>query len=149
MNASSPSSPFSRFLSRTVFASFVGTVALVSACSSSSNGKAPANPVTPVSTDSSGLGAFVDPFLGTGDAQATDPVANGLSGATFPGAAAPFGMVQFSPDTPNTDPPGYHYTDSDITGFSLTHLNGAGCPAERDMPLFPFAARPDFTVEPD
>lgn len=36
---------------------------------------------------------YVDPFIGTG------AVEGGLSGNNYPGAAAPFGMVQLSPDT--------------------------------------------------
>ncbi|MEO6419107.1 MAG: GH92 family glycosyl hydrolase [Polyangiaceae bacterium] len=123
----------------------VASVTLFAACSS--NSSVPADPAVAVSTVSSGLGAFVDPFIGTGDGQSPDPVGNGLTGATFPGAAAPFGMVQFSPDTPNPSPPGYHYADAIISGFSLTHLNGSGCPSLRDLPIFPSAARPDFSAE--
>ena len=65
----------------------------------------------------------VDPFIGTGG-----------EGHTFPGAAAPFGMVQLSPDT-NTAcvirecykwAAGYRYKDGTIEGFSHTHFSGAG-----------------------
>lgn len=65
----------------------------------------------------------VDPFIGTGG-----------EGHTFPGAVAPFGMVQLSPDT-NTGckirecypwAAGYRYTDPTIEGFSHTHFSGAG-----------------------
>ncbi len=79
----------------------------------------------------------VDPFIGTANGDAPDPVKKGASGATFPGAASPFGLVQWSPDTPGAAPPGYAYEDSSITGFSLTHLNGAGCPSLRDFPVLP------------
>ncbi len=61
---------------------------------------------------------YVDPFIGT-DAH----------GHTFPGATAPFGMVQLSPDTrlEGWDGcSGYHYSDSLIYGFSHTHLSGTG-----------------------
>jgi predicted alpha-1,2-mannosidase len=48
-------------------------------------------------------------------------------------------MVQLSPDTtpkaPNSD--GYDYRDHHITGFSLTHLSGAGCALYGDFPLLP------------
>lgn len=65
----------------------------------------------------------VDPFIGTGG-----------EGHTFPGAAAPFGMVQLSPDTDTRcrirdcygHAAGYRYDDSTIQGFSLTHFSGAG-----------------------
>jgi predicted alpha-1,2-mannosidase len=79
--------------------------------------------------------ALVDPFVGTGSG-------GDVVGAvdTFPGASAPFGMVQFSPDT--TSRPsggGYSYADSQITGFSLTHLSGVGCPITGDIPILPLA----------
>jgi predicted alpha-1,2-mannosidase len=71
--------------------------------------------------------ALVNPFIGTTN-QADD----------FPGADAPFGMVQWSPDTPSRpDGGGYEYNDSSITGFSLTHLSGPGCPGEGDVPILP------------
>ncbi|KQS03446.1 sugar hydrolase [Sphingomonas sp. Leaf357] len=65
----------------------------------------------------------VDPFIGTGG-----------EGHTFPGAVAPFGMVQLSPDTDTTctirdcyaHAAGYRYTDPTIQGFSHTHFSGAG-----------------------
>lgn len=51
------------------------------------------------------------------------------NGETFPGASAPFGMIQWSPDTgPKRRQAGYKYADSLITGFSLDRLSGAGCP---------------------
>lgn len=62
---------------------------------------------------------LADPMVGTG-----------FHGHTFPGATTPFGAVQFSPDTRegNWDAcSGYHYSDSTINGFSLTHLSGTGC----------------------
>ena len=58
----------------------------------------------------------------------------------FPGADVPFGMVQWSPDTsPNTVQAGggYSYSDSEINGFSLTHLSGTGCPSYQDVPILP------------
>ncbi len=71
--------------------------------------------------------AYVDPFIGTAD-QDDD----------FPGPDVPFGMVQWSPDTPSRPAGGgYSYADSSITGFSLTHLSGAGCPTEGDVPVLP------------
>lgn len=61
----------------------------------------------------------VDPFIGTG-----------FHGHTYPGATAPFGGVQLSPDTRrgNWDAcSGYHYSDTTLLGFSHTHLSGTGC----------------------
>jgi predicted alpha-1,2-mannosidase len=84
--------------------------------------------------------ALVDPFVGTGSGGA---VVGDVD--TFPGATTPFGMVQFSPDT--TSRPaggGYSYTDSAISGFSLTHLSGAGCAVAGDIPFLPLVgALPD------
>ncbi|MGW5349143.1 GH92 family glycosyl hydrolase [Streptomyces sp. NPDC004031] len=54
---------------------------------------------------------------------------------TFPGVTAPFGMMQFSPDTTNA-PTGYGYTDDAIKGFSLDHFSG-GCSSFGDIPLLP------------
>ncbi|MDJ0345159.1 lectin [Streptomyces sp. H10-C2] len=65
----------------------------------------------------------------------------GTSGTvdTFPGADAPFGMVQWSPDTTphRPDGGGYEYTDKKVSGYSLTHLSGPGCPAAGDLPILP------------
>jgi predicted alpha-1,2-mannosidase len=77
--------------------------------------------------------SLVDPFVGTGSG---GDVVGDVD--TFPGASAPFGMVQFSPDTPSRPSGGgYFYTDSAITGFSLTHLSGVGCPITGDFPILP------------
>lgn len=61
-------------------------------------------------------------------------------GNTFPGADVPFGMIQWSPDTSPDRPSGggYDYKDSDLIGFSLTHLSGPGCSgALGDVPILP------------
>src|SRR5262245_61899625 len=71
--------------------------------------------------------AAVNPFIGTAN-----------DGDDFPGADAPFGMLQWSPDTVSRpDGGGYAYADSAITGFSLTHLSGPGCRAAGDIPVLP------------
>jgi predicted alpha-1,2-mannosidase len=59
------------------------------------------------------------------------------SGNTFPGAVVPFGMVQWSPDTSPSEPGGYLYTASQIIGFSLDHLSGAGDPFGGDFAFTP------------
>ena len=69
----------------------------------------------------------------------------GGHGHTFPGATAPFGMVQLSPDT-RLDGwdgcGGYHYSDSIIYGFTHTHLQGTGVSDYGDSleppPAFPY-----------
>lgn len=61
---------------------------------------------------------LVNPFIGTD-----------FTGNTYPGAQAPFGMVQLSPDNGlgGWDRiSGYFYPDSTIAGFSHTHLSGTG-----------------------
>src|SRR5690242_19105269 len=77
--------------------------------------------------------SLVDPFVGTGSGGS---VVGDVD--TFPGASAPFGMVQFSPDTPSRPSGGgYFFTDNQITGFSLTYLSGVGCPITGDFPILP------------
>ena len=58
---------------------------------------------------------------------------------TFPGADVPFGMLQWSPDTSPDRAPGggYSYRDSSVSGFSLTHMSGPGCPVYGDIPILP------------
>ena len=75
----------------------------------------------------------VDPFIGTGG-----------DGHTFPGAVAPFGMVQLSPDTDilpfkqsYARAAGYRYTDPTILGFSHTHFSGSGHSDLGDVLLAP------------
>jgi predicted alpha-1,2-mannosidase len=99
----------------------VATGAVVAAMLPATGSAAPT--ATPVTDPAS----VVNPFIGTSNA-ADD----------FPGADAPFGMVQWSPDTPSRpDGGGYEYNDSSITGFSLTHLSGPGCGADGDIPILP------------
>jgi len=76
--------------------------------------------------------AFVNTLIGTSG--------NAIDGPsdTFPGADAPFGMIQWSPDT--TSRPsggGYSYRDEQISGFSLTHLSGPGCDVFGDIAILP------------
>lgn len=81
---------------------------------------------------------YVDPFIGTG------AVEGGLSGNNYPGATAPFGMVQLSPDThPAPDwynASGYDYNDSIIYCFSHTRLSGTGASDFIDIAFFPTTA---------
>ncbi|HTU80970.1 MAG TPA: GH92 family glycosyl hydrolase [Candidatus Acidoferrales bacterium] len=75
---------------------------------------------------------LVDPFVGTSGTQIGGPI------DTFPGADVPFGMVQWSPDTPSQNAGGgYEYGDRAITGFSLTHLSGPGCNVFGDFAFLP------------
>jgi predicted alpha-1,2-mannosidase len=95
----------------------------------------PAAGAGPPSTAAADPAALVHPLDGT----ATGPVNPGTVGE-FPGADLPFGMIQWSPDTsPNAVQAGggYSYDDSEISGFSLTHLSGTGCPSYQDVPILP------------
>ena len=77
--------------------------------------------------------ALVDPLVGTGSG---GDVVGQVD--TYPGAALPFGMIQWSPDTGSRpDGGGYAYTDTGITGFSLTHVSGPGCALGGDFPILP------------
>lgn len=70
-------------------------------------------------------------------------------GNTYPGPAAPFGMVQLSPDTDRDlwdTASGYEYTDPSIMGFSLTHLSGTGIPDLGDFLFMPQIGTPKLVV---
>ena len=57
---------------------------------------------------------------------------------TFPGAVAPFGMIQWSPDTEaGKREGGYSDRDKRISGFSLDHISGAGCGYGEDFQFMP------------
>jgi len=63
-------------------------------------------------------------------------------GDEFPGAVVPFGMVQWSPDTTTEESGGYLYTATQIAGFGLDHLSGAGCDYGGDAAFTPVLAAP-------
>ncbi|WP_245847875.1 GH92 family glycosyl hydrolase [Lentzea kentuckyensis] len=77
---------------------------------------------------------YVDPLIGSAG-----------GGNTYPGAVRPFGMISWSPtstrgDQTNTGAAnGYAYDATRVRGFSLTHVNGAGCHpgAAGDVPIMP------------
>lgn len=85
---------------------------------------------------------YVNTFIGTQH-----------EGHTFPGATAPMGMVQPSPESYNEHYPGYEmdhvagyqYNDPWIWGFTQTHLNGVGCPSMSDILLLPYC---DNDIDP-
>ncbi|MCD8179149.1 MAG: GH92 family glycosyl hydrolase [Tannerellaceae bacterium] len=91
--------------------------------------------------------SFVNPFIGTAK-----------MGHTFPGACAPYGIVQLSPDT-DTIPhningiyqkdayrycAGYQYDDKTIVGFSHTHLSGTGHSDLGDILIIPVTGELKF-----
>lgn len=99
---------------------------------------------------------YVNPFIGTEK-----------MGHTYPGATAPFGAVQLSPDT-DTIPffdqgkynkdvykycAGYRYEDPTIVGFSHTHFSGTGHSDLGDFLIMPTVGKlqlnPGTTNNPD
>ena len=70
---------------------------------------------------------YVNPMIGT------------LGGGfTFPGPAAPYGMVQLSPDTEGyLAYTGYHYHDQFIRGFSHHHIESMGVKSNGNLPFMP------------
>lgn len=93
-----------------------------------------------VTLEQQDLAKFVDPMIGTAK-----------MGHTYPGATAPFGSIQLSPDT-DTIPyavegsynpdvykycAGYQYDDTTIVGFSHTHFSGTGHSDLGDFLLMP------------
>ena len=73
---------------------------------------------------------FVNPMIGTA-----------IDAHNYPGATLPFGFVQVSPDTGTVGWHyccGYRYEDSQIIGFSHTHLSGTGWMDLGDLLLLPF-----------
>ena len=79
-------------------------------------------------------------------------IGTGWRGHMFPGAVAPFGLVQLSPDTSGPPEPrwnargdyygwehcsGYHYPDNVVMGFSHTHVQGTGGKDLGDVLLMP------------
>jgi predicted alpha-1,2-mannosidase len=70
---------------------------------------------------------YVDPMIGTL-----------FGGFSFPGPAAPFGMVQLSPDTEGEFAfTGYQYGDTSIRGFSHHHIQSMGVHTAGDLPFMP------------
>jgi predicted alpha-1,2-mannosidase len=119
---------------------FFGVVLAVTSCSTSK--KPEMTRAAETGHSMTDLVQYVNPIWGTGNypAQWGD---NNL----FPGAVMPFGMIQWSPDTgAGTKPGGYAYYDTQISGFSLDHLSGAGCPDGGNfsfMPLLDTAQPPN------
>lgn len=97
--------------------SFVITLLVIACASSSSDVK------------KTSYADLVNPLIGTD-----------FTGNTYPGAQAPFSMVQLSPDNglPGWDRiSGYFYPDSTIAGFSHTHLSGTGAGDLYDISFMP------------
>jgi putative alpha-1,2-mannosidase len=71
----------------------------------------------------------VNTFIGTQD-----------EGNTFPGASAPFGMIQVGPTGEHYA--GWRYSDARIRGFGHSYLSGAGCWEQGgQLPVLPVTGR--------
>lgn len=83
---------------------------------------------------------YVNPLIGTFG-----------EGNCYPGAVAPFGMIQISPDTEDNlweTASGYDYGDSSIIAFSLTHFSGTGIPDLGDIRFMPQTGKPWYVEGP-
>jgi predicted alpha-1,2-mannosidase len=126
---------------RRVRAGKAGVIATLVALTAGSVLTATASPAQP--PDQVRPSNEVDPLIGS---------ANG--GNTYPGAVLPHGMIAWSPTSTKGDQTdtgaanGYSYDVTRIRGFSLTHINGAGCHpgAAGDVPIMPIAK--DVTSSP-
>ena len=86
---------------------------------------------------------------GDDPARGVDPcIGCSYNGHCFAAACVPFGMVQAGPDTGFLwwdYCSGYRYADTNILGFSQTHLSGTGCGDLGDLMLMPFTGAVDLT----
>jgi len=71
----------------------------------------------PLAGDSAGPARWVNPFIGTAKSDAFTRWGN--EGGTYPGAVAPWGYIQLTPETRANG--GYDYADSVIRVFSCVH----------------------------
>jgi predicted alpha-1,2-mannosidase len=77
---------------------------------------------------------YANPMCGTG----TSPGVGAGDNNCYPGAVAPFGMIQWSPDTDAGEHRGGYYdADKTISDFSLDHLSGTGCHYGEDFAFTP------------
>ncbi|HET6724849.1 MAG TPA: GH92 family glycosyl hydrolase [Gammaproteobacteria bacterium] len=111
----------------------IGTLSLVATAILAVSSVASATPEPPAMPEPVGdPAAYVNPFIGTGrGGEVVGEINN------FPGPSAPFGMIQWSPDTKDSYA-GYQYHDGRIRGFSLTHAS-VGCSAFGDIAILPFS----------
>ena len=89
-----------------------------------------------VAATANDLEQWVDPYIGCAS-----------NGHCFAAACVPFGLVQAGPDTGFVwwdYCSGYRYADTNILGFSQTHLSGTGCGDLGDLLLMPFAGSVDL-----
>ncbi|MGI5520330.1 GH92 family glycosyl hydrolase [Micromonospora sp. CA-259024] len=126
-----------------VFAGVAAGLAMVLAVGSPTLASGPSGPTVELVKDPA---SYVDPFIGTA-----------RDGNTWPGAVRPFGMISWSPTSTRGDQTstgaanGYQYDTTRVRGFSLTHVNGAGCNpgAAGDVPIMPYVGAVDSSPTAD
>ncbi|WP_214411157.1 GH92 family glycosyl hydrolase [Sphaerisporangium fuscum] len=116
-------------MSRSLCAAAVATALLI---------PSPALAAAPAAKAQPEPASYVNTFLGTQDG-GPDFGHGGGAGMNFPGAAVPFGMMQWSPDTVRRSGGGYKYEDNRLRGLSMTHINGPGCSGAQDFPVVPIS----------
>ncbi len=79
--------------------------------------------------------SYVNTLAGTGSGGVVVGEIN-----NFPGPAAPFGMMQFSPDNGDNGA-GYRYSSNKLRGFGVNHAS-QGCGAFGDFPVLPTTVDP-------
>ncbi|HEX8019969.1 GH92 family glycosyl hydrolase, partial [Mucilaginibacter sp.] len=86
---------------------------------------------------------YVDPFIGTTVSNVLTKWGN--NGGCYPGAVAPSGSVQLSPETRVAGARGYNYTDSSIYYFScLGHMSGFPEGSSGRLFVMPFSGNDAF-----
>jgi putative alpha-1,2-mannosidase len=88
---------------------------------------------------------YVNPFIGTAKTKVKSLW--GSEGGTYPGAVAPFGFVQLTPETNVSSAKGYNYTDSAIFFFScINHKSGYPNGSSGDIYVMPVDGRSDIQI---
>jgi predicted alpha-1,2-mannosidase len=103
------------------------------------------------------------PQAGDGVQSVQPEIGTGWRGHMFPGAVAPFGLVQLSPDTAGAPEiqwnkrgdytgwdhcSGYYYPDNVLIGFSHTHVQGTGGGDLGDILLMPVVEGKNWSFDP-
>ena len=114
-------------MSRLINAFILTSICLfLTSCSNPKSQRSSSAPTLPLPN----LLAYANPFCGTTH-----------DGSLYPGVTAPFGMVQWSPDSGKRPTlAGYNYRDSSINGFSFVHLSGGGSWYGGDFAFMPINA---------
>ncbi|MDN3583101.1 GH92 family glycosyl hydrolase [Mucilaginibacter flavus] len=88
---------------------------------------------------------YVDPFIGTTVSKV--PTKWGNNGGTYPGAVAPSGVIQLSPETRVTGARGYNYVDTSVYYFScFGHASGYPEGSSGRFFMMPVGEKTEFTA---